>query len=701
MTIANKVYDGNAVSYTGKPDVKDSEGNTITDVTLSFSYTGTLADGSEYTDVTKAPSLAGSYTLTVTISESDKYTADAVTCSFEITRKAITITAPSLSIYTGEALPALSSLKATVDGLLSGDTIQPQFKYGTDNISTKEEGTYDIIPFDADAGNNYSITYVNGTLTITKAEVAHEGASKNKKLTWTIDESGKLTVKGTGNYPTMKWGEDEEYDGEIVPEWHQWAESITSAEISVSGITTTENMFYDCCNLKSIDLTNLNTSKVTNMTWMFYGCNALETLDLTNLNTSKVTSMNSMFADCNALETLDVSGFNTSKVKSMSFMFDSCNALKTLDVSSFNTGNVTDMIAMFRFCSSLTDFDLSSFNTSKVKYMFEMFMGCENLENLDLSSFNTGNVIKMNEMFDRCSSLISLDLRNFNTGKAIDMNNMFSWCESLESLDISSFNTKNVGDMSYMFSGCYNLKHLDLSSFNTKNVWRMDGMFYDCTGLESLDLSNFDTGEVRYIDGMFWHCGSLTSLDLSSFDLKNLGNDDDGEDYEDYAQTYYYGDDEGVFTGCNNLSYIRTPKNCPEEIKLPTGATGTDKWYQALDTQCTTLPTNQSTSIELYRNGYPGDGTTKKAAFISGISINNMIYNGQSARFTGTAVVTDSGKNKITDATLSYSYIGTLADESDYKETAQAPSNAGEYKLIIKAESNDYSGQASYIFRID
>ena len=320
---------------------------------------------------------------------------------------------------------------------------------------------------------------------------------------------------------------------------------------------------------------------------------------------------------------------------------------------------------------------------------------------MDLSSFNTGNVIKMNEMFDRCSSLTSLDLRNFNTGKAIDMNNMFSWCESLESLDISSFNTKNVGDMSYMFSGCYNLKHLDLSSFNTKNVWRMDGMFYDCTGLESLDLSNFDTGEVRYIDGMFWHCGSLTSLDLSSFDLKNLGNDDDGEDYEDYAQTYYYGDDEGVFTGCNNLSYIRTPKNCPEEIKLPTGATGTDKWYQALDTQCTTLPTNQSTSIELYRNGYPGDGTTKKAAFISGISINNMIYNGQSARFTGTAVVTDSGKNKITDATLRYSYIGTLADESDYKETAQAPSEAGNYKLLIKAESNDYSGQASYSFRIE
>ncbi|MBD5522008.1 MAG: BspA family leucine-rich repeat surface protein [Lachnospiraceae bacterium] len=347
--------------------------------------------------------------------------------------------------------------------------------------------------------------------------------------------------------------------------------------------------------------------------------------------------------------------------------------------------------------------DLSSFNTSKVKYMFEMFMGCENLKNLDLSSFNTSNVIKINEMFDGCRSLTSLDLRNFNTSKAIDMNNMFSGCESLENLDISSFNTKNVGDMTYMFAFCYNLKCIDLSSFNTKNVWSMDSMFCECTGLESLDLSNFDTSEVREIGDMFMRCDSLTSLDLSSFDLSNLGNyeEDDYEDYEDYAQTYSFGYNNEVFTGCNNLSFIRTPKNCPEEIKLPTGASGTDKWYQALDAQCTTLPISQSTSIDLYKNGYPGDANgTKKAAFISGISINNIVYNGQNARYLGTAVVTDSNKNKITGATLTYSYIGTLADETDYKESAQAPSNAGEYKLLIKAESDDYSGQASYSFRI-
>ena len=689
ITIEGKTYDGTPISYTGTPVVKDSSGNTITGIMLTASYTGTLADGSKYEQNTQPPSQAGNYTLSFAPSGGNSYTFSQTSYPFSIKPAVLTITAPSASIKASEALPVLSSLTTTAEGLLEGDalTVQPQLKYGTDNIQTNAAGTYDIIPYGADAGNNYSINYVNGTLTITASgetpgddpnkdpdkepEIVHKGSSKNNKLTWTIDDTGKLTVKGTGNYPTIN---DEDYG--TMPAWFPWAETITSAEINVSGITTTSDMFRDCINLKIIDLTNLNTSKVTDM--------------------------GSMFNGCNALETLDVSGFNTSKVKYMGFMFDGCSTLETLDVSGFNTSNVTNMADMFVGCSSLESLDVSSFNTSKVKYMSEMFMNCESLEDLDVSSFNTSNVVRINEMFWGCSGLTSLDLRNFNTSKVVAMYDMFANCENLESLDISSFNTKNVGTMSGMFSYCSNLKRLDLSNFDTSNVSDMMYMFEGCSSLTDLNLSSFNTKNVLDIDHMFYGCSSLTSLDLSSCDLSNLGNYEDYDDEDEYyAQVYDYVYDPEVFTGCNNLSYIRTPKNCLEEIKLPAGATGTDKWYQALNTQCTTLPTGQSTSIELYKNGYPGDGTTKKAAFISGISVNNMVYNGRNAGYLGTAVVTDTDGNKITDATLTYSYIGELADESDYKETTQAPSEAGNYKLLIKAESNDYSGQASYGFRID
>lgn len=611
VTISNKEYDGNPVSYIGSPDVKDSEGNTITDVTASCSYTGTLANGSVYEKPAEAPSQAGSYTLTVTIPESDKYTAEAVTCSFEITRKAITITAPSLSIKTGEALPALSSLTATVEGLLNGDTVQPQFKYGTDNISTKVEGTYDIIPYDADAGNNYSISYVNGTLTITKAQIVHEGTSRDKKLTWTIDDAGRLTVKGTGNYPTTTLDYEEEWGFKVTaPEWCRYAEDIETAEISVSGITTTENMFYGCYGLKSIDLTNLDTSKVNNM--------------------------QSMFGECLGLTSLDLSSFNTSKVTNMDSMFSGCGSLTSLDLSSFNTSNVTNMVLMFQWCENMTSLDVSSFNTNRVTKMWGMFANCESLTNLDLSSFNTSK----------------------------------------------------VKDMYYVFYDCQSLTSLDLSSFNTSNVYDMSEMFWNCKSLADLNLSSFNTKKVTSIQDMFYGCASLASLDLSSFDIRLIEDDENA------------GIDIGLY-GCNSLSYIRTPKNCSVDIILPTGASGTDKWYQALDTPCTTLPKSLSTSIDLYKNGYPGDGTIKKLVSISGVSISSMVYNGRSAKLFGTPLLMDSGKNKITDAILNYSYTGTLADGRTYAETTQAPSEAGNYKLLIKTESNDYSGQASYSFSIE
>ena len=34
-------------------------------------------------------------------------------------------------------------------------------------------------------------------------------------------------------------------------------------------------MFYDCRQLKSLDLTNFNTSSVKNMNYMFHGCSNL------------------------------------------------------------------------------------------------------------------------------------------------------------------------------------------------------------------------------------------------------------------------------------------------------------------------------------------------------------------------------------------------------------------------------------------
>ncbi|MDE6662915.1 MAG: BspA family leucine-rich repeat surface protein [Lachnospiraceae bacterium] len=770
INIEGKSYDKTPISYTGSPVVKDSFGNEITDVTLTCLYAGILTDGSGYEQTTQPPSQAGTYTLSVDDPESDSYIFSNSLYHFSIKPVVLTITAPSTSIPIGENVPELSTLTASVDGLIDGDelTSQPKLKYDADNIPTDVEGTYSIIPYDADAGNNYSINYVNGSLTISR-EILYQGISG--ALTWTIDYKGKLTIEGDGDYNASSgspYGE-----GIRVPPWceYSYSELIKSAEINVTGITTTKYMFCGCRWLQRIDMTNFDTSsvtdmshmfsvsgvtsldlngldtgKVTDMSYMFYGCD-VTSLDLSGLDTSSVKDMSNMFEYCRALISLDLSGLDTSNVQSMRRMFNGCSSLKnlklsglrmdsvsnvkymfkgcdslvdldlsgldtscvksmsymfagfsapSLDVSGLDISSVKDMSYMFTDCSNLTSLDVSGFDTSNVGGMSGMFSGCSSLTSLDISDFDTSSVKSLWGMFTDCSSLTSLDVSGFDTSKVEYMYEMFNGCSSLASLDVSGFDTSSVTLMTRMFFGCSGLSSLDVSGFNTSNVESMNEMFFGCSSLVSLDVSGFDTSKVVYMGDMFYGCSNLTSLNLGSFDMSSVKEVDE----DDVPIAYYYS----TFYGCNNLSYIRTPMNCPIEIEiqLPTGATGTDTWYSALNTPCTVLPTGLSKSIDLYKNGYPGDGVTKKAAFISGISINSMVYNGQSVRYFGNAVLVDSDKNKIADAILSssYTYTGTLADGRVYEETTQAPYEAGNYKLLVKVESKDYSIQASYAFQI-
>ena len=48
-------------------------------------------------------------------------------------------------------------------------------------------------------------------------------------------------------------------------------------------------MFYNCMQLKSLELSHFKTPNLKAMNQMFYECNALTSLDITNFNTSQVT----------------------------------------------------------------------------------------------------------------------------------------------------------------------------------------------------------------------------------------------------------------------------------------------------------------------------------------------------------------------------------------------------------------------------
>lgn len=119
-----------------------------------------------------------------------------------------------------------------------------------------------------------------------------------------------------------------------------------------------------------------------------------------------------MFQDCKNITSIDLSNLKTENVKDMSYMFSNCTNLNTINLSSFETLNVNKMKNMFCFCTKLTQIiGLPSFNTSNVVDMHEMFFGCESLVSLDLSSFDFTNAKDIRFMLFKCRNLKSLSIK--------------------------------------------------------------------------------------------------------------------------------------------------------------------------------------------------------------------------------------------------------------------------------------------------
>lgn len=194
----------------------------------------------------------------------------------------------------------------------------------------------------------------------------------------------------------------------------------------------------------------------------FSGCTNLTSIEgIENLNTSNVKYMNEMFGQCSNLETLDLSHFNTEKVGNMSNMFNGCTKLRDLNISSFNTENVTNMYGMFYGCSSLDSLDLSHFNTRNVRKdgMNYMFNGCSSLSYLNVSNFTTDKPgMQLDGLFQGCSSVQTLDLSSFDTRGAGSVNYLFDGCSALQTIYVSDLFKIYGVKSSNMFRDCHSLK---------------------------------------------------------------------------------------------------------------------------------------------------------------------------------------------------------------------------------------------------
>ena len=159
VAVADKTYDGKALTYTGTPVAKTADGETV--AVSGFTYTWTDSDGKI---LTAAPKDAGTYALTVAVVD-DQYTG-SVTLNCTISKATVTITALDVSAAVGSKLPTFSY---RVAGLPEGESLKTE-PILTCAADMNKAGVYAIKASGAEVpeGGNYhdTITYVDGKLTV-------------------------------------------------------------------------------------------------------------------------------------------------------------------------------------------------------------------------------------------------------------------------------------------------------------------------------------------------------------------------------------------------------------------------------------------------------------------------------------------------------------------------------------------------------
>jgi len=106
-------------------------------------------------------------------------------------------------------------------------------------------------------------------------------------------------------------------------------------------------MFKNCRNLKSLDLSNFKTPLLQNMYEMFSGCNNLITLNLSNFNLSKTTNTQNILSGCNYLEILDLANLTVSEGTQINSLSSNFPELKYINFKRSCISNINKCNNLF------------------------------------------------------------------------------------------------------------------------------------------------------------------------------------------------------------------------------------------------------------------------------------------------------------------------------------------------------------------
>ena len=345
------------------------------------------------------------------------------------------------------------------------------------------------------------------------------------KLTWTLDDSGKLTISGTGamaNSPTWNNNKDKIKSvviGSGVTSIGNYAfrscTKMTSVTIGSGVVTIGEYAFENCDELQSVKIPDSVTSIG------FKAFNACDYLASVTIGNGVVTIGNDCFRDCDRLSVLSIG----SKVKTIgnyafcdcdaltsvtipdsvesigSDAFDSCDKLQTVKIGS---GVKTIGNYAFRTCVSLTNLTIGSSVQTIGEYAFE---NCDSLTSVLLPDSVTEIRYKA---FNACDALVTVTIGN---GVKTIGNDSFRDCVSLKSVTFGN-RVKTIGN--YAFTGCSSLTSVLLPD-SVESVG--NDAFSSCSKLTKATVGNGATSIGNYA---FRYCAGMKEVSIGH-DVKTIG----------------------------------------------------------------------------------------------------------------------------------------------------------------------------------
>ena len=283
-------------------------------------------------------------------------------------------------------------------------------------------------------------------------------------LTWILDDTGTLTISGTGAMANY------EYYGSGQAPWYANRNSITAAVIEDGVTSIGKYAFYNCTKLESITIADSVTSIGRSA---FERCAKLASVTLSE----GLTTIDSRaFWDCTSLESITIPEGVTYIGGSA---FSICSSLESItipaSVTSIGTG-------AFRGCTKLTDLQVAE----------------------DNPSFSVRDGVLFSKDGTMLYQAVGSPSGAYTIPEGVTSigDSAFSECSSLESITIPEGVTSIGG---YAFEYCASLESITIPASVTSIG---SGAFSDCDSLKTLEFR----GNAPSLDS--WTFGSITTTIL-------------------------------------------------------------------------------------------------------------------------------------------------------------------------------------------